>query len=87
MWALFTLDLNRVTDAQRATFYEALREYGWVKLPHLTTAWQGRMNNVTRNQALMTVRQHIQQAAAQSRVRSYNCAVSISGEEPTRIEF
>ena len=75
---LVTLDLPDATEEQRKSFYEALTNENWKKIPNLTTAWKASFkDNVTRENAISTMELDLQKAKNTSKVKRVDYAMQL----------
>ena len=79
---LATLDLPNVTDDQRDVFYEILKKKHWSKIAGLTTSWKISFNdNATRDQAVATLKNHLQQAKLESKIKKVEYAMQMDKQD------
>lgn len=76
---LVTLDLPDASDDQRNAFYDVLTNEKWTKINSLTTAWKVSFkDNVERDSAIMTLKNHLQKAKTESKLKKVEYAIQMN---------
>jgi len=86
MYAILSLDLDKVSGSERKEFYKVLEENKWEKFPNLTTIWLRIFrDDITEEDIINITQDHIKNARKLSGVSSCDAVVSVSQNKP--IEF
>jgi len=76
--ALITLDLDNVSNKQRADFYNYLEDANLVKISNIDTAWKCTFSeDVNRTNAIVTCKDIIKNAAKSAGISSITSAIQI----------
>ncbi len=76
---LVTIDLSNASEEQRDKFYKVLKEEKWLKLKNLTTAWKVSFKNeVTRIDAINTIKNELKKAKTSSKVSRVDYAMQLN---------
>ena len=84
MYAVLSLDLDKVTTTQRDKFYESLKNNQWIKINNLTTTWYVNFKeDATESGIISTAKSDVNNAAICANVQNYNAMLSVSKNKPT----
>ena len=73
MYAVLSLDLDKVTTTQRDKFYESLKNNQWIKINNLTTTWYVNFKEDATESGMRST----------ANVQNYNAMLTVSKNKPT----